>query len=174
MCAGHGPPESARLNLTLRPHDPLLALASLLPVFRALDDGAAPGSAQSNTVVGTGQHSCLFAPLEGQSGSTYLNARAPAIATRPPGTPYGALAMVVGILGIGLYWLPGVNLICPALAVILGAIGAQRAGKGSGASKLSAIMGMVLGALLFLIAVFVIDVVTSLGSVLNQAAEVTP
>ena len=82
--------------------------------------------------------------------------------------------MVVGILGIGLYWLPGVNLICPVLAVVLGGIGAQRSGKGSGASKLSAIMGMVLGALLFLIAVFVIDVVTSLGSVLNQAAEVTP
>lgn len=85
----------------------------------------------------------------------------------------GVAALVVGICGVPLYWIPFVNLICPALSVIFGAIGLQRATK-TAAGRLPTITGLVLGGILFLIGLFVIDVVLSLAAVLNASDGPTP
>jgi hypothetical protein len=80
-------------------------------------------------------------------------------------------AMVMGICGIALYWLPWVNLICPAGSIIVGAIGALRASNGTATSKLPAVSGLVLGGVLFLIGLFVIEVALDLSRVPVYSGE---
>lgn len=83
-------------------------------------------------------------------------------------------AMVVGICGISLYWLPWVNLICPAGSVLFGAIALHLAGKQKGTGRLPAIAGLILGGVLFLVGIFVIEVALSLAAVLDQPGETSP
>lgn len=116
-----------------------------------------------------GSHGDAFlhqTPLDGQSGSTYVNGLWTARSPAPEGKLLGSAAFVVGICGIPLFWVPFVNLICPILAMILGTVGLLRAGR-TGARQLSAAAGLFLGGILFPVGLFVIDVVLSLAPVLN-------
>lgn len=83
-------------------------------------------------------------------------------------------AMIVGICGIALYWLPWVNLICPAGSVLFGAIALHLAGKQKATGRLPAIAGLILGGVLFLVGIFVIEVALSLAAVLDQPGETGP
>lgn len=99
----------------------------------------------------------------GQSGSVYAK-RPPAPVTGPgQGNPLGVAALAAGVCGTALYWLPWVNLVCPVVSMVLGGIALGRAGKGTGASRLPGVAGLVLGGALFLLGLFVIDVALGLA-----------
>lgn len=150
-----------------------------LPPF-AVDDGSSTGSLQhaaDNTqhrsqtglvVRAPTYRRALLSPLGPGSGSVYAKKFPTVFAGRPcPGDRMGAAALVVGICGIALYWLPWVNLVCPALSIVLGGIGLWRAGKGTRVSRLPAVAGLILNGVLLLIGLFVIDVALSLATVLD-------
>lgn len=111
------------------------------------------------------------APFAGQQGTVYLKRSPVQKAERPQGNSLGIGAAVVGICGIAVYWLPWVNLICPAGLMILGAVGLQNARKGTVPSKLAAATALVLGGALFLLGLFVIEVALSLAAVPGQPGE---
>ena len=115
------------------------------------------------------------APRVRPSTSTVYVKESPSpMADAPQGNSLGMAAMIVATCGIVLYWLPWVNLICPAGAVIFGTIALQLAGKQKATGKLPAITGLILGGVLFLIGLFVIEVALSLTAVLDQSGEATP
>ena len=103
-----------------------------------------------------------------QPGSTCVNRSSAAKADHAGANRVGVAALVIGICGVPLFWVPFVNLLCPVLSLILGAIGIQRAGR-TGTGRLPAVAGLVLAGALFLIGLFVIDVFLSLASVLTPA-----
>lgn len=114
------------------------------------------------------------APLAGHRGTRYLKKSSSPMADAPQGNSLGMAAMIVGTCGIALYWLPWVNLICPAGSVIFGTIALQRASKQKATGKLPAITGLILGGVLFLIGLFVIEVALSLTAILDQSSEASP
>jgi uncharacterized protein DUF4190 len=57
----------------------------------------------------------------------------------------GTAAMVLGIIGVTLFWAPFVDFICPVLALIFGWVGLNKVKNGTASNKGSAITGLVLG-----------------------------
>ena len=114
------------------------------------------------------------APLAGQPGTIYLKTSPTHMAEQPQAISLGVGAAAVAICGIALYWLPWVNLICPAGLVILGTVGLKKASKGTVTSKLSAVTALILGGVLFLLGLFVIQVAFSLAGVVDQPGEASP
>lgn len=112
--------------------------------------------------------------LEEQQGTVYLKRSPVQKAGRSQGSSLGVGAAAVAICGIALYWLPWVNLICPAGLMILGAVGLQNTCEGAVPSKLSAATALVLGGALFLLGLFVIEVALSLAAVQGQPGEASP
>lgn len=145
----------------------------------AIDAGSSPGSlqqaadkaqhrSQTRLVVRapTYRHAPR-SPLGPDSGPIYPKKFPTVLAGSTQGDRMGAAALIVGICGIALYWLPWVNLMCPALSTVLGGLSLWRVGKGTGASRLPAVAGLILSGVLFLIGLFVIDVALSLATVLD-------
>jgi hypothetical protein len=86
-----------------------------------------------------------YGPMNPYPGSPYVPV--------PTSSGYGVTAMVTGILGVLLFWFPGVGVILAVLGIIFGAIGVQPGRLGS-AGRGMAIAGLVLGivgTLLFLL-----------------------
>lgn len=117
--------------------------------------------------------SALQTQAEGETGSTHVDTSPTARANQPERNPLCDVSMVVAICGVPLFWIPFVNLVCPVLSMLLAAIGLRRAGK-TGRGWLPAIAGLALGGILFLVGLFVIDVLLSLASVLAPANGATP
>lgn len=113
----------------------------------------------------------ILRPLAREPGTTYVKGTPSVVGDRPEGNPLGVAAMIVGLCGIALYWLPWVNLICPAGSIIIGSLSLHKASKGSTTSSLPAVAGLLLGCLLFLIGLFVIEIALSLAAVPGQPGE---
>jgi len=92
--------------------------------------------------------------------------------TYPPGAPYpyqvssgsngvAIAAFVVGVIAIVLSWIPVLDIVLAAPAVILGGLGLSRANRNQGTGKGFAIAGLVLGAIAIVVtlAVFAVFVV---------------
>lgn len=102
----------------------------------------------------------------GRSGSVYFT-QIQAVGTSPsPRRHENTASLVLAICGIAVFWLPWVNLICPALAIILGAADLVRAGTRKREGWFCAAASLVLGVALFLIGLLVIDIALSLTPVL--------
>jgi hypothetical protein len=106
--------------------------------------------------------------------STILKASPPQLVDRCQGKSLGLASMVVGISGIAPYWLPWVNLICPAASIVLGAMGLQKSRQGTVTPKLPAVTGLLLGGLLLFIGLFVIEVAGGLAAVPVHSGEAFP
>ena len=76
--------------------------------------------------------------------------------TRPPMFSYpvqqpavsnglGTTALVLGIVGLVLFWVPGLNLVLGVLAATFGAIGVTKARNHTATNEGSAMAGVVLG-----------------------------
>lgn len=113
----------------------------------------------------------ILRPSTREPGTTYVKGTPSVVGDRPEGNPLGVAAMVVGLCGIALYWLPWVNLICPAGSIIIGSLSLHQASKGTTTSNLPAVAGLLLGCLLFPIGLFVIEVALSLTAVPGQPGE---
>lgn len=82
--------------------------------------------------------------------------------------PVGTLAMLAGICGIAVFWLPWLNLLFPMTALTLGAVSLRKTGRNAFLGNLPAIGGVILGGVLLLLGLFVIDVAGSLSEVLSS------
>lgn len=106
----------------------------------------------------------------GVSGPTnvYVNAAPVGSNGMPYSNGLGTAAMVLGIVGVTVFWLPWVNFVCPTLALIFGWVGLNRVKKGTASNKGSAVTGLVLGgivwALSLIVVIIAISFVASLGS----------
>lgn len=69
-----------------------------------------------------------------------------------PGAGLGIASMVLGIIGIVMFWVPFLNLILSAMAVIFGAVGIKTQGKGMAIAGL--VMGLVVGVPVLLFSLF--------------------
>lgn len=80
-------------------------------------------------------------------------------ATPPPATAprngYGTAALVLGIVGVLLCWVPVFGPILGALGVLLGVLGLMRTTRGEATNRGSATAGVVLGAVTALVGVIV-------------------
>jgi len=65
---------------------------------------------------------------------------------------FAVTSMVLGIVGIVLFWFPFVDLVAPILAVIFGHIGLSKANQGTAGGRGMAIAGLVLGYIMLAIA----------------------
>lgn len=76
--------------------------------------------------------------------------------------------MVLGIVGVTVFWLPWVNFVCPTLALIFGWVGLNRVKNGTASNKGSAVTGLVLGgivwALSLIVVIIAVSLVASIGS----------
>jgi hypothetical protein len=104
-------------------------------------------------------------PLARQSGSVYAKWSPASISGPVQGNLLGISALVVGLGAISLYWLAWVNLVCPALSVILGGIDLWQTRAGTGVPRLPGVAGLALGGVLLPVGLFVINVALSLTSV---------
>lgn len=81
------------------------------------------------------------------------------IATPPPATAprngYGTAALVLGIVGVLLCWVPVFGPILGAVGVLLGVFGLMRSNRGEATNKGSAISGIVLGGITALVGIIV-------------------
>jgi hypothetical protein len=107
-------------------------------------------------------------------GTTYRKGSPSLTDSRSQGHSLGITASIVGLCGVALYWLPWVNLVCPAGLVILGTVGLQKASKGTVASRLPEVAALLLGCLLFLLGLFVIEVALSLSGVPGHSGQASP
>lgn len=73
------------------------------------------------------------------------------------GNGMAVTAMVLGIIGVVLFWIPVLGWILAILAIIFGGVGIAQANKRAGSGKGMAIAGLVLG--IVSIALYVIVVV---------------
>lgn len=105
-------------------------------------------------------------PPTGQPGSSYLKMTPVETPAQANVDPLGTASLLAGICGIALFWLPWVNLLFPVMSITLGTVSLRRTGRGA----YTAVAGVVLGSVLFLIGVFVIDVAASLSGVLHHPA----
>lgn len=62
-----------------------------------------------------------------------------------PRNGLGTAALVLGIIGVVLSWIPGTGWALNILAIIFGAVGINRAKRGQATNKSSALAGLILG-----------------------------
>ena len=71
-------------------------------------------------------------------------------------------AMVLGIVSLGLFWIPFVGLICGVLGVVLGWLGMQRANRGA-TGRGMAVAGLVTGIIGALVGLWWVHVIVEFG-----------
>jgi hypothetical protein len=104
------------------------------------------------------------APLPATAAPVYITpATAPA-----PSNGLGVSALVLGIVGVVLAWVPFLGFILGVLATVFGAVGLSYARKGKATNKGMAIAGLVLG----IIAIVFWPLV--LGTIVASVPPVTP
>ena len=99
--------------------------------------------------------------------SPALPAVLPATSTPPPTTPVAnglaTAGLVVGVLGVVLFWFPGVGFILAILAVVFGALGIGRANLGAG-GKGQAVAALVLGVIGIILPLLVLSAILDVGT----------
>ena len=92
----------------------------------------------------------------------------PYLFATPASNGLATAAMVLGILGVVLFWVPLIGFGLAILALVFGAIGVSKANMGSG-GKGQAVAGMVLGAIGVLLPILVLSAFVNIGNhAINQ------
>ena len=74
---------------------------------------------------------------------------------------FGVTALVTGIVGLVLFWVPGLGVLLGILATVFGGVGVNAANKGKANNKGMSIAGLVMGILIVAGAVITLIVVLS-------------
>lgn len=91
-----------------------------------------------------------------------------------PRNGFGVTALVLGIVGTVFSWVPVLGLILAVLAVVFGALGYSRACKGQATNSGTAIAGLVLGVIAFVIQIVVFAAVGSAANQVNKDLHTLP
>jgi hypothetical protein len=84
-------------------------------------------------------------------------------AASPPNNGVAVAAFVLGVIAIVLSWIPLLDIVLAAPAVILGGLGISRANRTQGPGKGLAIAGLVLGAISILVTLAVLAIVVAIS-----------
>jgi TRAP-type C4-dicarboxylate transport system permease small subunit len=84
----------------------------------------------------------------------------------------GTAGLILGIAGGSLLWVPGVNLLCAALAIIFGWAGLNRVMNGTADNKGAAVTGIALGTVSF--AAGLLFIIVFIGVVSTTASAYLP
>lgn len=83
----------------------------------------------------------------------------PAPAPEQPKNGFGVTGLVVGIVGLALSWIPGLNFVLGVVATVFGSLGWWQANRGKATNKGMAIAGFVMGVIGVAIAIGLLIIV---------------